>query len=338
VARFEGKDVFPGDTLSARGELVYGDGTRVLLGPDTSVREETGPDGLRLSLLRGDLRASVARQPAGKPFRIVSGESTAVVLGTVLRLARRGDVTRLEVHEGRVKLDQVEVPAGRYVESTSGQLRAGRAALGLIALYTFSEGAGRRVHDRAGGFDLQIRDDTAWTPDGLRVSGTPVISSEAPATRIYEACRASNAFTLEAWITPERAEPAFEGAVVGFSHDAGQRNFALIQGPGVWRVTARTDNQAPLESPKVVAPRLAHVVFTRTPAGLETLYLDGVRKASRSRPGSFGEWDPTYRLELGDERTRERPWSGTYRLVAIYARALGPAEVNRNFSVGAEGW
>ncbi|HEX7902161.1 MAG TPA: LamG-like jellyroll fold domain-containing protein [Planctomycetota bacterium] len=338
IAKLDGKDVFPGDVVSTRGELVYGDGTRVAIGPDASVREESGPDGLRLSLLRGELLAHVAKQPAGKPFRMVSGESTAIVLGTVLRLARRGDVTRLEVHEGRVKLDQVEVPAGRFVESTSGTLRPARTTLGLISLYTFSEGAGRRVHDRAGSLDLNVEGRVTWSPDGLRVAGTPFISSEGPATPLLEACRKSNALTIEAWITPERAALDFEGAIVGFSDDAKRRNFALLQGPGIFRVTTRTDDQTELESPKLVAPRLTHVVFTRSAAGVEAIYVDGVRRTSRTRPGSFAAWDATYRLELGDERTQERPWRGTYRLVAIYARALGSAEVIRNFNVGADGW
>jgi hypothetical protein len=282
----------------------------------------------------------VAKQPAGKPFRIVSGESTAVVLGTVLRLARRGDVTRLEVHEGRVKLDQLEVPAGRFVESTSNTLRPMRTTFGLVSLYTFSEGAGRRIYDRAGSLDLMIGapNRTSWTPDGLKVNGTPGITSEGPATPLLEACRRSNALTLEAWITPDRPALDFEGAIVGFSEDAGKRNFSLLQGPGVYRAMARTDAQLALESPKVVAPRLTHVVFTRTAAGVETLYVDGARRTSRSRPGTFSTWDPAYRLELGDEKFQERPWVGTYRLVALYARALGTAEVARNFNVGADGW
>ena len=71
---------------------------------------------------------------------------------------------------------------------------------------------------------------------------------------------------------------------------------------------------------------------------METLYVDGLRRVSRARPGTFAAWDPSYRLELGDERTQERPWAGTFRLVAIYARALGTAEVARNFNVGADGW
>lgn len=339
VARFEGKDVFPGDTLGGRGEIVYGDGTRVRLAGDSRVREESGADGLRLQLLQGELRADVAKQPAGKPFRVLAGASTATVLGTVLRVARAGDAARLEVHEGRVNFDGVDVPAGRFIETGAARPRPGRSTLGLLALYTFSEGAGARVHDRAGRLDLTIRapQRTAWTPDGLRVRGTPLIASDGPARPIFEACRTSNALTLEAWVTPERAELDFEGAIVAFAEDAGRRNVSLLQSRGLYGVSLRTSEERLLESPRVAAPRLTHLVFTRTAAGVETLYLDGARRVSRSRPGSL-EWSPDYRLELGDERTQERPWSGTYRLVAIYGRALGPAEVARNFSVGGEGW
>jgi len=339
VARFEGKDVFPGDTLSTPGELLYGDGTRVRLGPGGELREDSGPDGLRVHLLRGELRAAVAKQPAGKPFRVVSGQSTATVLGTVLRVARRGDLTRLEVHEGKVNFDGLDVPAGRFIESGHARPRPARSTYGLLALYTFSEGQGRRVHDRAGRLDLVIGapQRASWTPEGLRVSGTPLISSEGPARGLFEACRTSNALTLEAWVTPERASFDMEGALVAFAEDAGRRNVSLLQGAGVYRASLRTSAEQSLDSPRLAAPRLTHVVFTRNARGLETLYVDGLRRVTRERPGALG-WSPDYRLELGDERTQERPWSGTFRLVAIYGRALGPAEVARNFSVGGDGW
>ncbi len=361
IAKFEGKDVFPGDTLSARGRLLYGDGTDVLLGPGTSVREETGPEGKRLQLLQGEIRAKVAKQPAGQPLRIVSGEATAVVLGTVLRVARSDADVRLEVHEGRVRLDRaegaVEVQAGRYIEARPGRPAVAkplRATLGLAAFYTFSEIGGRRIHDRSGvtpPLDLTIgaQGRTLWGADGLSVNGTPLIATDGPAERLVEACRKSNALTLEAWIRPARPMLGFDGAILALSSDNQDRNFALVQGQNengssAYEVSLRTSTtnpggDRPLASPRrLVEPELTHVVFVRSAAGVERLYVNGVERSLRSRPGSFATWNAAFRLELGDERTQERPWSGTYRLVAVYSRALAPAEVKRNFIVGADGW
>lgn len=357
IAKFEGKDVFPHDTVSGRGRLAYGDGTEVFLDASGSLRDETGPEGKRLVLLEGEARARVAKQPAGKPLRIVSGDATAVVLGTVLRVSRQADVLRLEVHEGKVRLEQadlaLDIPAGRYVEARPGApatLRPLRATLGLVALYTFAEGQGRRIHDRSGvvpALDLTIGAPgrTSWGPDGLSIRGTPLITTEAPAGRLVSACATEQALTLEAWIAPERALLDFDGAVVALSSDNADRNFALVQGvpSGAYEASLRTSTtnnggDPPLESPRLVLPRLTHVVFTRSPAGVEKLYIDGRERSSRSRPGNFSNWNADFQLSLGDERTQERPWSGRYRLVAVYARALGSAEVIRNYSVGADGW
>ena len=48
----------------------------------------------------------------------------------------------------------------------------------------------------------------------------------------------------------------------------------------------------------------------------------------------FRNWDPTFRLLLGNEGSLDRPWQGVMKLVAIYDRALTPGEVWRNFSAG----
>lgn len=48
----------------------------------------------------------------------------------------------------------------------------------------------------------------------------------------------------------------------------------------------------------------------------------------------FRNWDPTYRLFLGNEGTLDRPWQGTMHLVALYDHALTPDEVRMNFSAG----
>ena len=64
--------------------------------------------------------------------------------------------------------------------------------------------------------------------------------------------------------------------------------------------------------------------------------MNGVERASGNRPGTFASWDEAYPLSLGDEPTEERPWRGTYRLVAFFDRALTPEDVAHNFRMGTE--
>lgn len=48
----------------------------------------------------------------------------------------------------------------------------------------------------------------------------------------------------------------------------------------------------------------------------------------------FSNWDPTYRLFLGNEGSMNRPWRGTFHLLAVYDRALGPDEIGAHFGLG----
>ena len=77
-------------------------------------------------------------------------------------------------------------------------------------------------------------------------------------------------------------------------------------------------------------------MLTRSAAGLERLYVNGVERASRQRVGTFATWNDAVPLQIGNESYEERPWAGTYRLVALYSQALTPADVIRNFRSGAE--
>jgi hypothetical protein len=64
--------------------------------------------------------------------------------------------------------------------------------------------------------------------------------------------------------------------------------------------------------------------------------VNGLERAARVRPGTFASWNDTHHLYIGNESFEERPWAGTFHLVAIYSEALTTAEVIRNFKGGAE--
>lgn len=48
----------------------------------------------------------------------------------------------------------------------------------------------------------------------------------------------------------------------------------------------------------------------------------------------LSNWDPTYRLLLGNEGSMNRPWRGTFHLLAVYDRALNSDEIRTHFSLG----
>jgi len=355
--------LIPGQEVQTGGKSSYAvlkisDGTRILLSADSSLRLVTdlkAGAGRAFVLSRGTLRAEVAKQPPASPMIFNTPNAEARVLGTELVLLAGADSTRLEVRTGKVRLTRrddgasAEVVAGHSaVAPRTGAFasKPARASLGLQTLYLFHEGQGNVIHDVSGAgapLDLRLtKGKSSWSASGLTLGGNPMIKSDGAATRLIDACRKTQEITLEAWVEPAVAVPGFEGAIVSLSTDVQDRNFALAQGAGFFDAALRTSTtdgggRPPLSSGKgSCETKLTHLVFTRTAAGQERLYVNGVERASRSRAGSFASWNDAHHLFIGNESFEERPWSGTCRLVAVYSQALAPAEVARNFKVGIE--
>ncbi|MEM9237126.1 MAG: FecR family protein, partial [Verrucomicrobiota bacterium] len=119
-----GKSLSTGPDSSA--ELVYSDGTRVTLGPESAISiPELGLSdrSKMLEIHRGALTASVAPQPSGFPMEFCALHAKAVVVGTELSFRTDASATRLEVTEGTVELHPgdgrapIEVTTGRFAET-----------------------------------------------------------------------------------------------------------------------------------------------------------------------------------------------------------------------------
>lgn len=216
---------------------------------------------------------------------------------------------------------------------------------GLLALYTFNEGSGAIVHDVSGvgaPLDLTIEDETAvaWQEGALSVLTPTLIASGTPAAKIISAARASDALTVEAWITPAAVLQDGPARIVTCSRNPHNRNFTL--GHGRWgdrpktvfnarlRTTGANANGEPsLTTPvDTVLPAMMHVVYTRDAAGNAVIYVDGQAVVSDTVSGTLNNWGGGMRLALANELTGDRPWLGTYHLVAVYDRALSAGEVN----------
>jgi hypothetical protein len=81
---------------------------------------------------------------------------------------------------------------------------------------------------------------------------------------------------------------------------------------------------------------LSHITYTRTAAGQATMYLDGAEIATATIAGDVSNWDDGYRLLLANELTKDRPWLGEYRRVAVYARPLSAGDVAQSFEAGLD--
>jgi len=339
----------------------YPDGTKVEVGPQSKIQDEPTRPGHVLTL-SGVLQADVAKQPVDAPMLVLTAHAEARVLGTKLKVETIGDASRLDVTEGKVRFTRlkdkswVDVGAGHYALATpTGTMasRLARVSSGEVALYTFKEGKGGTVHDvsRSGAaLDLMIENEAAvkWTSKGLLIHASTLVASVVPATKISQACKASNEVTVEAWVRPGTVTPpGKDGRIVSLSADPMNQNFLLgqdeLSAPArSYFMRLRTTTTDLVGKPALATPanttvlKLAHVVYTRSSTGLATLYVDGVDVARTTGGGALSNWNESYRLAVGNELTGDRTWLGEVHLVAVYSRALTADEVKQNFKAGAE--
>lgn len=116
---------------------------------------------------------------------------------------------------------------------------------GLQAHYRFDAGEGAVVSDRSGqepALDLHIADPNAvvWSSEGLTVLKDVRIATEGPAERLSRAIRASNAVTMQAWITPAKAIQSGPARIVTMSQDTSNRNVTLGHAQSAYSVRLRT--------------------------------------------------------------------------------------------------
>lgn len=220
-----------------------------------------------------------------------------------------------------------------------------RVTEGLQVLYTFEEGSGTTVRDVSGvGTPLNLNisgSGVGWiSGGGLSVNSPALVASAGSATKVIAASRATDEITIEAWVKPANLAQDGPARIVTLSVDTLNRNFTLGQDDNTYdvrlRTTATDDNGKPsLASPGgSLTTGLTHVVYTRDASGVARIYVNSVERARRTVGGDFSNWNAGYRLALANELTQDRPWLGDFHLIAIFNRALTPAEVSQNFGAG----
>ena len=242
----------------------------------------------------------------------------------------------------------VRYPADEGAAATFVHVPTLRSTEGLVAYYTFEEGEGGVVKDRSGvGAPLHLKiadqDDVQWVPGGLAVRTSTRIVSEAPGAKITDACRLTNAITIEAWLRPANARQGGPARIVTLSKDGTVRNFTLGQEGRRYDVRLRTTTTGQNgASPSLftkddVATELHHVAYTRDAAERAAIYINGVAAASGQITGDLSNWQGEFRFGLANEIEETRTWLGELHLVAVYNRGLTPNEVAENFRAGPEG-
>lgn len=245
----------------------------------------------------------------------------------------------------------LDMTGGKHTLKLTLAVRVGRPPTGLQALYRFDEGSGATVHDSSGvGAPLHLNaastQGMSWSSSGLTLTKATLIRSGAPAAKLTAAVKASNEISVEAWIKPVTGLlTSGQFDILTVSSDDAHRNVTLQQRKGLldsssldaWLHTDATD---PTGSPDLATPAsalgtaLMHVAFTRSADGRTRIYVNGQLKAEHTVGGSLAAWNDGFELALGDELTGGHAWLGSYRMVALYSRALSAEEVAARFAAG----
>ena len=159
------------------------------------------------------------------------------------------------------------------------------------------------------------------------------------ATKIINACQATNEITIEAWVRPNNLSQGGPARIATISTDTGNRNTTLGQEGNDYIARLRTTSTNNNGMPNFVASNdattsLQHLVFTKDANGNTFIYVDGVQADSDQRSGTFSNWNNNYKLALVNELTNNRAWKGDLFRIGIYDRALKAAEVQQNFFSG----
>lgn len=245
----------------------------------------------------------------------------------------------------------IKSTATTFASSQAGSVLSKRVNSNVVALYLFKEGSGTVVRDVSGvapAMDLTLS-GTEWVAQ----QGLKNISGKAEATvesskKLFDMIAAPTAtkeYSVEAWIIPDNNAQTGPARIVTYSIDAGTRNFQLSQNntqyiyrnrstaPGISVTAGTPDLVSPTGSLKVA---VQHVVATFDQTAGRKIYLDGVDTGvtDPQGKGDLANWNTAYSFILGNEKTNDRLWKGTFYLVAVYNRPLTAAQVKQNFDAG----
>ena len=221
-----------------------------------------------------------------------------------------------------------------------------RATEGILAFYDFSEKSGKVIKDHSGvepSLDLEIENpqSVSLSEGVLRIHRPTRIRSLKAATKIRDAVSQSGEITVEAWIHPANTSQSGPARILTISKNTTERNFTLGQDGNRVDARLRTTRTSKNGMPSTASSKgslkaeLTHLIYTRDLAGQSTIYINGRQTGRKSISGNTSNWNSSFHLSLANEDSSNRPWEGSYHLVAIYGRALSADEIGQNFRAGA---
>src|SRR5882724_3834407 len=223
----------------------------------------------------------------------------------------------------------VTVSDGQAPASTAFQLTVNATPAGLVAGYSFAEGAGTTVTDVSGNNNRgTLGSGVTWTTQGK--FGSALVFNGAGFVTIPSAASLNlTAMTLEAWIYPTATPTNWTTALM--REQPGELVYTLYAGSPANRPNVIFNTGTSGSSERSVAGPGAlplntwsHLAGTYDGATLR-LYVNGTQVASQAFTGSIVT--STGALRIGGNGVWGEYFTGRIDEVRIYNRALTPAEI-----------
>ena len=257
----------------------------------------------------------------------------------------------IQAFANQVELTQVDAS---LVLSKALSLYEGTVASGgnryngnVIGMWEFKTGSGTVAYDTSGvepAIDLTLSGDVTWVGGwGINVRSGKAQGSTTTSKKLHDLIKATGEYTIEAWVAPGNVAQE-ESRIVSYSGGVMARNFMLGQTLYSYDFHNRSSSSNQNGDPKLMTSAddedlqatLQHVVATYDPVNGRRIYVNGefTEDADPVAGGTLGDWDDTFALVLGNEVSGDRQFQGVFRMVAIFNRAITPAQITQNFQAG----
>jgi hypothetical protein len=217
----------------------------------------------------------------------------------------------------------------------------------VIALWEFKTGSGTVAYDTSGvepALNLALSGQVSWVGGwGINIKGGKAQGSTSASRKLNDLIRGTGEYTIEAWVAPGNVAQE-DARIVSYSGGTATRNFMLGQTLYSYDFYNRASSTDVAGDPKLTTSAddedlqatLQHVVATFDPVDGRRIYVNGeyTGDIDPSRGGTLADWDDTFAFVLGNEVSGDRPFEGTFRLVAVHNRALDAEQVRQNYQAG----
>ena len=223
----------------------------------------------------------------------------------------------------------------------------------IIALWDFKEEQGDVARDLSGlmpAMDLALEGVEWISGGGIQIISGKATSNPTDSRKLFDRIASGNGsmeYSIEAWVIPANTDQDGPARIVTYSQGTANRNFTL--GQNLYNYVFRNRTMNPdlnangtpaLETANAdedLQATLQHVVATYDQVNGRQIYVNGVftDDVDPIAPDVLINWNPNYTFVLGNETSNNRLWLGQIKLVAIFDRALTPAQILQNYQAGA---